>query len=79
MFDDIYGIDADELIDEQHRAQLASLSSPRARMRRAWRDPRGTLQTRLQPFPPFVSPWLFAMFAATTSGMAECSRSSIAR
>lgn len=41
-FDDIYGTDSDAMIDEQHRAQLASLNSPMARLRRAVRDPRGT-------------------------------------
>ncbi|HUF98135.1 MAG TPA: class I SAM-dependent methyltransferase [Ilumatobacter sp.] len=40
MFEDIYGFEADELIDEHHRAQLQSLSSPSARLRRAARDPR---------------------------------------
>lgn len=39
-FDDIYGFPADEMIDESHRAQLASLNRPAARVRRAVRDPR---------------------------------------
>ena len=44
MFEDIYGYEANELIDEHHRAQLKSLSSPSARLRRASRDPRGTFR-----------------------------------
>ncbi|MEL6890092.1 MAG: class I SAM-dependent methyltransferase [Actinomycetota bacterium] len=40
-FDDIYGYPADEMIDDAHRAQLASLNRPAARLRRAARDPRG--------------------------------------
>ena len=44
MFEDIYGYEANELIDEHHRAQLTSLSSPTARLRRAWREPRGTFR-----------------------------------
>lgn len=43
-FDDVYGREVNSEIDEQHRAQLASLSSPTARLRRLRRDPRGTLQ-----------------------------------
>ena len=41
-FGDVYGIGSDEVIDEAHRAQLASLASPMARLRRARRDPVGT-------------------------------------
>jgi cephalosporin hydroxylase len=41
-FDDVYGIGVDAVIDDDHRAQLASLSSPMARLRRARRDPIGT-------------------------------------
>ena len=40
-FTDVYGSDVEAAIDEQHRQQLASLSSPSARLRRARRDPAG--------------------------------------
>jgi len=43
-FEDIYGYEANELIDDDHRAQLQSLSSPMARLRRARREPRATIQ-----------------------------------
>lgn len=46
-FDDAYGIDVNELIDEQHREQLRSLSSTRARLRRLRTDPSGTLRRAL--------------------------------
>lgn len=41
-FDTVYGADADAMIDEEHRRQLASLGTPMARLRRARRDPLGT-------------------------------------
>lgn len=44
VFDDVYGVEVEEVIDEAHRAQLASLNRPMARLRRARRDPRGTLR-----------------------------------
>ena len=40
--DTLYGVDADAMIDEEHRRQLESLASPMARLRRARRDPVGT-------------------------------------
>ncbi len=43
-FHDVYGHDAEEMIDEQHREQLRSLSSPAAKLRRLRRDPVGTTQ-----------------------------------
>lgn len=43
-FNDIYGRDANELIDENHRAQLASLGTLPARLRRACRDPLRALR-----------------------------------
>ncbi|MFN0093146.1 MAG: class I SAM-dependent methyltransferase [Acidimicrobiales bacterium] len=43
-FEDIDGINVDEVIDQQHREQLRSLSSPAARLRRLRRDPRCTLR-----------------------------------
>ena len=43
-FDDVYGIGIDEIVDDAHRAQLASLGSPAARLRRARKDPIGTLR-----------------------------------
>lgn len=43
-FDEIGGRPVDDAMDDNHRAQLASLSSPMARLRRFRRDPRGTLQ-----------------------------------
>jgi 23S rRNA U2552 (ribose-2'-O)-methylase RlmE/FtsJ len=41
VFDDIYGTQADSMIDEYHRRQLESLGRPMARVRRTLRDPRG--------------------------------------
>lgn len=43
-FDDLYGTPIETTIDEHHRAQLESLGRPAARLRRAWRDPRGTAE-----------------------------------
>lgn len=43
-FDDVYGVAFDDVVDERHRAQLRSLGSPMARLRRLRRDPRGTLR-----------------------------------
>jgi hypothetical protein len=51
-FDTIYGYPADEMITDEHREQLASLGSRRARVRRAVRDPRGALgrlRRRIRP------------------------------
>ena len=42
-FDDVYGHEFHDIVDEQHLAQLDSLSSPMARLRRLRRDPRGTM------------------------------------
>jgi hypothetical protein len=42
-FADVYGIEFHDVVDEQHLAQLRSLSSPMARLRRARHDPRGSL------------------------------------
>lgn len=42
-FDDLYGTPIETTIDEHHRAQLASLNRPSARLRRAFHDPVGTL------------------------------------
>lgn len=42
-FDDVYGINVEDFIDEHHREQLRSLGRPAARLRRLRRDPRGTL------------------------------------
>lgn len=50
-FDDVYGVSLDRVIDDEHRAQLASLNTPMARVRRLRRDPKGTLSramSRLQ-------------------------------
>ncbi len=41
-FDTLYDHPVEEFIDDAHRAQLASLGRPTARMRRAIRDPRST-------------------------------------
>jgi hypothetical protein len=41
-FDDVYGTPVGALADDHYRAQLASLSRPAARARRALRDPIGT-------------------------------------
>jgi cephalosporin hydroxylase len=49
-FDDVYGVGLDEMIDQLHRAQLESLNRPMARLRRARRDPRGTLRRVLGRF-----------------------------
>ncbi len=46
-FEDAYGIQVEDLIDEHHRAQLRSLGSPSARLRRLRRDPKGTLRRGL--------------------------------
>lgn len=43
-----FGIEVNELIDEYHRAQLQSLSRPAARLRRARRDPRGTVRRAVE-------------------------------
>ena len=51
-FDDAYGINVDELIDEHHREQLRSLNRPAARLRRLRRDPRGTLRRALSRVRP---------------------------
>jgi cephalosporin hydroxylase len=54
-FDDVYGIEFEDQIDELHRAQLEALSSPMARLRRARRDPMGTAQrtwNRVRVRPP---------------------------
>lgn len=50
-FGDIYGTDAEQMIDQQHRDQLASLSRPLARLRRARRDPLGTLRRAMSRLP----------------------------
>lgn len=50
-FDDVYGIEADDVIDEHHRAQLRSLSSPAARLRRARKDPFGALRRAARRLP----------------------------
>ncbi len=42
-FDTLYDHPVEGFIDDAHRAQLASLNRPVARLRRAIRDPRGTL------------------------------------
>lgn len=42
-FGDVYGAGFHDVVDEQHLAQLASLSSPTARLRRLRKDPKGTL------------------------------------
>lgn len=42
-FDTIYGYPADELITDEHRAQLDALGSPAARVRRTLRDPSGAV------------------------------------
>ena len=47
-FDDVYGAGFHDVVDEQHLAQLASLSSPMARLRRLRKDPKGTIDTRLE-------------------------------
>lgn len=41
-FDDLYGTPVEATIDQHHRAQLAALNRPIARLRRAFRDPAGT-------------------------------------
>lgn len=43
-FGDIYGRDAEDIIDDDHRRQLASLNSLPARLRRMGRDPQGTFR-----------------------------------
>lgn len=45
-YPDIYGIPADERITPEHRAQLASLNAPLARLRRLARHPLSTLRRR---------------------------------
>ncbi|HEX6658426.1 MAG TPA: hypothetical protein VF065_10115, partial [Ilumatobacter sp.] len=42
-FGDVYGAGFHDVVDEQHLAQLASLSSPMARLRRLRKDPKGTM------------------------------------
>ncbi|MAT07293.1 MAG: hypothetical protein CL424_19870 [Acidimicrobiaceae bacterium] len=43
-FETIYGFPADDMITDDHRAQLAALNTPPARVRRALRDPRAAWQ-----------------------------------
>jgi len=43
-FDTLYDHPVEGFIDDDHRAQLASLNRPAARLRRLVRDPRGTLE-----------------------------------
>lgn len=42
-FPDVYGVPFDDIVEEDHRRQLASLNRPIARLRRLLRDPFGTL------------------------------------
>lgn len=50
-FDDVYGAGLDEMIDEHHREQLASLNRPVARLRRTRRDPIGTFRRAINRIP----------------------------
>ena len=43
-FDDVYGRSLDEMLDEHHARQLASLASPMARLRRLRQHPVSTLR-----------------------------------
>ena len=43
-FETLYGSPSDEMIDAEHRAQLAALGRPMARLRRSVRDPKGALE-----------------------------------
>jgi len=46
-FDDVYGVPFDEVVEADHRRQLESLNRLAARLRRARRDPVGTVKRAL--------------------------------